>query len=294
MIEQHYKTPEGFVDYPFIWVFDARSLVNGTSPQNLIIPVKDADFYLRSAVGMATVASRWNYFNPSREPAIGQGVRSASALSDNLLTTSNRYTVVPEKFYPVDTEIRFDLQNVAKAVNEDDQEISFLGFQGVKRLAAGAWKFNPAQYRSDYRYYEKPWSYEVEVGINFFVDQGAAPRKFTRTIEEFDFELQKICIHRRDVEAEGGGGPVGSLGVDPFLMLMWDPTGYDKLSSDFCPARWYNFFETTGNFFSVMPVPTMIYPIGSQISFELLSLLVAAGGTQTYQFSFQGVQRIPC
>jgi hypothetical protein len=296
MREQHYKTPEGMVDIPYFWVFDGRSLTNGTSPSGNIINITDADFYLRSVVGMATVASRWLYYNPSESQAMGLGVEHGAGGTPLLVNANNRWTVVPEKFFPVQSMIRFDLQNVVKAVNEDGNEISFIGWQGIKRVPKGQWDWGI--YQSDYVYYEHPYSYELDVTINFFFDAGAAPRRFSIPITEYDFELQKICVHAIPVvEEDGGNGNGGlpqSLGLDPFLFLLFDPTGYRALASQPHPARWVNYFENTLNFQSVFPVPTYVYPFGSNIEFELTSLLNAAGGNQSYQFSFQGVRRVPC
>jgi hypothetical protein len=292
------------VDIPYFWVFDGRGLEDGSSPQNNFINLTDADFYLRSVVGLATVAGNWRYYNPSESAAMGLGSQHGVGTSLVLPVTSQRWTVVPEKYFPVQSQIRFDLQNVLKALNEDDNPISFIGFQGVKRVAKGQWDWGV--YQSDYEYYEHPYSYELLVTVDFFLDAGAAPRKFTIPITEYDFELQKICVHgadalvRGDGDGDGGNGngngnpPPQSLGPDPFLILLYDPTGYRGFASQPHPARWLNYFENTGNFFSVFPVPTCVYPFGSNIEFDLTSLLNAAGGSQSYQFSFQGVRRVPC
>lgn len=297
MREQHYKTPEGMVDIPYFWVFDGRPLTNGTSPQNNIINITDADFYLRSVVGLTTVASRWLYYNASESQAMGLGVEHSAGGLPTFPVSFNRWTVAPEKFFPLQSAIRFDLQNVAKAVNEDGNQISFIGWQGIKRVAKGQWDWGI--YQSDYEYYEHPYSYELDVTIDFFFDAGAAPRRFSIPVTEYDFELQKIGVHAIPAEDRGdgngnGGPPPQSLGPDPFLFLLFDPTGYRALASQPHPARWVNYWETALNFQSVFPVPTYVYPFGSNIEFELTSLLNAAGGNQSYQFSFQGVRRVPC
>lgn len=286
MREQQYKTPEGMVDIPYFWVFDGRPLNNGTSPFNNVINLTDANFYLRSVVGLATVAGNWRYWNPSESAAMGLGADHGAGTALVLPVTTNRWTVVPEKFFPVQSQIRFDLQNVAKAVNEDNNEISFIGWQGIKRVAKGQWDWSI--YQSDYEYYEHPYSYELDVTINFFLDTGGAPRRFSIPVTEYDFELQKVAITRTDTLGNQ------SLGPDPFLVQLFDPTGYRAFASQPHPARWLNYFEVAGHWSPVFPVPTVVYPFGSNIEFELTSLLDAAGGNQTYQFSFQGVRRVPC
>lgn len=285
MIEQHYKTPEGKVDAPFIYVFNANSLALGSSPRGLVVPIQENDFLLRSVVGINTAAQDWAYYNPSDSPAMGSGDVATSGVAAALIATSPRYTVVPEKFYPANSQIKFDLGTVAPLANGDGNDIALIGFQGVKRLGQGqdGW----TTYKTGYEYYEAPFSYEITVAINFFLSAGAAPRSFEVPITDNDFELQKIAI------CETTTGGEAALPADPFWIDLKDPSGYQSLSTAPMSPRWLNYFQG-GNFFSCFPVPALVYPVNGRIKFDVTSLLNAAGGTRNFQISFQGVERRPC
>lgn len=286
MIEQRYRTPEGKVDTPFIYVYDGRGLTPGSSPNGLVVPIQEHDFLLRSVMGMNTVATNWVYYHPSQAPAFGTGdLAVTGGVAAAQQATTPRYTVVPEKFYPANSEIKFDLGTVALAANGDGNAVSFIGWQGVKRQGAGQDEWT--RYQTQYPYYEAPYTYRLNVAVNFFANAGAAPRQFAVEISDGDFELQYIGI------CEVTDGSEAALGADPFLVDLKDPSGYQSLSSAPMPARWLNYFQA-GNWFSVFPVPALVYPVKGAIKFELTSLLNAAGGTRDFQFVFGGVERRPC
>lgn len=285
MREQQYKTPEGKVDIPFFYVFDPRSLTPGTSPAGLVVPIREHDFLLRSVVGTSTAATSWLYYNPSDSPAMGSGDVLTSGFAAAPIRTSPRYTVVPEKFFPANSQIKFDLATVALAANADGNDIALIGFQGVKR--AGKGQFGWSTYQTPYQYYESPYSYQITIDINFFLSQGAGPRSFVVPITDFDFELQMVAIQ------ETTAGVIGPLPADPFYITLFDPSGYNALSNLPISPRWLNYFQG-GNFFSCFPAPTLVYPVDSAIRFDIDSLINAVGGARSFQLSFQGVQRKPC
>lgn len=285
MREQLYKTPEGKVDIPFIYVFDPRALTNGTSPAGLVVPIREHDFLLRSVVGVSTAATDWLYYNPSDSPAMGSGDVATSGFAASPIATSPRFTVVPEKFFPANSQIKFDLGTVALALNADDVEIGLIGFQGVKRAGEGQWGW--AKYQTPYQYYERPYSYQITVDVNFFASAGAGPRSFVVPVTDADFELQMVAIQ------EVTSGAIQALPADPFWITLFDPSGYNALSNLPISPRWLNYFQG-GNFFSCFPAPTMVYPVNSEIKFDIQSLINAGGGARQFQLSFQGVQREPC
>lgn len=282
MIKQLYIPPEGQIDIPFIYVFDARAILDTALPRNgNIVRVLSEDFILRSVVGMSTVGGAWRYYNASNEEAMS-----------NLANTNIRWPVVVEKFYPAHSQIRFDLSTIAKVNNADGNPVSLIGFQGAKRVSVGQFGFS--DYRTDYEYWEAPYTYLQDVTIDFFADGGAAARRFNVEITDGDFELQLIAI------SETTGGPGVALPVDPFLIELFDPSNYNSLSADAVTGisapmspRWLN-SQQGQNFFSIFPVPTLVYPIRSIIRFDITSLIDTAGGTRTFQFAFHGVTRRPC
>ena len=281
MIQQQYQVPEGSVDQPFFYVFDGTGLTDATSPPNQIVRIQTEDFLLRSVVGMDSVAGSWRYYNASDSEAMS-----------NLTNSNVRWPVGPEKSFPAHSQIKFDLGVVARATNADGNFISRIGWQGVKRFGKGQTGWT--DYQTEYQYYESPWEYPIDINVNFFADSGAAPRRFDVQIENYDFELNRIAIS----ETTGGGSAV--LPADPFLVELFDASGYNVLSADAVtggPApmspRWIN-WKQGGGFHSSFPTPTLVYPIRSTIRFDITSLINAAGGARTFQFVFGGVSRRPC
>ena len=275
MREHLYKTPEGFADIPFLYTFDGRSLTNGTSPEGLILNIEDEPFYLRSVVGMNSLAATWRYYDQSSDEA-----------QSELINTSPRYTVVPERRFDPLSAFRFDLGTVAVATNGDGNEIGFIGWQGVKRVPKD--QFGWPMYQTQYDYWEHDYSYVLEADINFFADQGAASRDFEVEIRNGDFELGYISI------SEVTTGNIQALPADPFLMTLYAPNAFQQLSNVLAPARWFNFNQGGGIFNSVFPVPALVYPVDSQIRIRIESLIDAAGGTRRFQFVFRGTERKPC
>lgn len=285
MIEQHYRTPDGKVDIPFIYVYDGNGLTPGSSPDGNVVPIQAEDFLLRSVVGANQVADSWLYYNPSYSPAMGSGDVATSGFAATPIAATPRYTVVPEKFFPATSQILFDLATVTLAANADGANVGYIGWQGVKRVGEGQFGFST--YRTGYQYYERPYTYTMTVDVDFFLSAGAGPRQFNVEISDGDFELQYIGIQ------EVTTGAIQPLPVDPFLVTLFDPSGYMALSSAPCSPRWLNYYQG-GNFFSCFPAPTLVYPVNSRIKIEVNSLINAAGGARQFQFVFGGLERSPC
>lgn len=271
MKEHLYQTPEGYTDVPFVYVFDGNGLTPGDSPENLIVSIQDDDFLLRSVAGLNQVAGTWQFFDDTQ-----------SLRMSGFWPTSNRWSIVPEIKFNAQSQIRFNLGTVALAANAAGNDIGIVGFQGVKRTVKG--KFGWVEYESGYNYWERPYTYRLPVDVNYFLDNGAAPRQFGIEVTDADFELQAISIVRRDTP--------GALIADPFWITLFDPSGYNRLSDKPCSPRWFNYLQAGWG--SAFPTPTMVYPVQSQIKVEIASLLNAAGGNQTFDINFIGVERMPC
>ena len=274
MREQLYQAPSGFVDVPFIYTFEGAELTPGSNPTNLIVSIEEEDFILRSVAGMSNIATDWKYYNYSQ----------LEAMNDFTLT-ADRWTVVPEKMYPMQSQIRVDLQNVALAVNADGNNNAYAGFVGAKRVPRGQWGW--AEYESAYDYYEAPFAYNLPFTLDYFADQGAAARQFNVEISNADFELQAIAISRTDTPGSE------ALVDDPFRMTLYDPSGYNALSTGPISPRWVNWLQG-GLWGSSYPCPTMVYPIQSRMKVAINSLINVAGGAQDFEITFVGVERRPC
>jgi hypothetical protein len=278
MLEQLYRPPDGFLDIPFVYAFDARGLVDGNNYQNLSLALEDNDFFLRSIVGVAQCVAptgTWLYFNESRSEAQSSPIRRTT-----------RYTIAPEKWFPGLGQIRFDLNDVLRSTNVDGNLQSFIGFQGIRRSPVETTTFYKRE--TPYPYYEKWYSYQLQVDVDFFADQGAAPKRFEIDVDNNDFELQTISVsHLVGTEF------VPLTNSDPFLIQLYDASGYYRLSSLPIPVRWLNYFQG-GGFYSAFPCPTLVYPLEGLIRFDLTSLLDSGGGSQTFRFDFNGIRRIDC
>jgi hypothetical protein len=108
-VELEYTTPEGYYDEPFIFVYDASSLLNGMTAMNQSVPMDPAvgTFILRRVVGIRSVV------NP---------VRGQIQIQDALLryfqsfpvyaSGTDELAVIPEQKYEPTGAIRFDLYDV--------------------------------------------------------------------------------------------------------------------------------------------------------------------------------------
>lgn len=273
MTEHLYRTPEGFVDVPFFYVYDGRGLTDGTSPTDLVVRVQEDPFILRSVAGVQTVAGRWMMYNASR-----------SAVFSLPAVTYPRWTQVPERYYPAQSDIRFDLGTVARATNADGNFVSYIGFQGVKRLPRG--QFGWTEYETPYAYWERPYQYQLDFTLDFFADAGAAPRQFNVEISDGDFELQAMSFARVQTT-------VADFPADPFRVTLYDPSGYNALSTEPCSPRWLNWLQRN-EWRSAFPTPTLVYPVQSRIRLDIDSLTDTVGPAPQYQIILQGVERVPC
>src|SRR5271166_415304 len=147
--ESIYYTPDGCVDLPFIYTFDAAGLADGSTPAPLVRRItsdSDADFMLRAILGVpncidtAANGGGFLFYNASGSQAFG-GAYSPF---------TGHYPVVPEKWYPRFSAIKFLLQQVKRAstacvVGGASLPIywSQIAFQGVKRFQPGQQPYAP-------------------------------------------------------------------------------------------------------------------------------------------------------
>src|SRR6202030_1956033 len=73
LLIEEYQAPNGAVDFPFAYVYDATALTDGNTYQNVQVQLQnDSQFVLRAIRGATTVldtaanGARFNYRNPSQ------------------------------------------------------------------------------------------------------------------------------------------------------------------------------------------------------------------------------------
>lgn len=289
LIEEPYRTPEGRLDVPFAYVFDATGIAdNQAQVVNLAKPLQgDSDFILRRIVGVSNcintsaLGGKWSLKNPSGSYAMGNAGSGVVAFPN--------WVVLPEKLYPINTQIGFDLYNTLRAANACVAPIytSYIAFVGVKRLSVDR------GYRSaitPYKYREKKYSYSINFTITSAA--GSAPVRQSQLIDNYDFELQRISVCYAN-----SPGNTGTLTTDDFLIQLYDSNMHGL--SDLPLNQSYinngrTSFHVPTSFQSIFPVPSIVFPAGAAITFDITSLLCSTSVPQSYNIIFEGIWRIPC
>ncbi len=291
LIEQPYVTPPGKYDFPFAYVYDATSLTDGLNYQDIQIPMQgDSSFILRHIAGVDTCidtaanGGRFNYKNASRQYANGNP-------STGICFPKN-WPVLPEKLYKFNEAIWIDLYKVLRNNTPCDTPIyhSFIAFFGVKRFDVGQ---NYAPKKTPYKYKEMAQRYEFVLTIDwnhFAIGSTAAqPHRFIQQMDNYDFELLRITVARP--------GETGTLADDDFSMTLYDQSMH-QLSNLPLNQGFFNAGKPTPAtqppYQSCFPVPSMVYPAGSAITFDVTSMLCDASQRPTYNISFEGIWRLPC
>lgn len=292
LLEQPYITPPGYRDFPFAYVYDATALTDGTTYQDIQIPLQgDSKFILRHIAGVNNCVDtfanggRWNYKGHSRQYAIGNQSTGIKAYPN--------WPVVPERKFEFNEAIWIDLYKVLRAVNAcggTPIPYSYIAFFGIKRFADNQGYRSGA---SSYRYKEMPqrWEYSLTIDwAHFTSGTTAAPsRKFSQQMDNFDFELQRVTV--------GQQGSTGTLTTQDFAMTLYDANSH-QLSNNPIPQGYWNSGKPTAStqptYQGIMPVPSLVYPAGSAITFDITSLLCSTSIPQTYDISFEGIWRLPC
>jgi hypothetical protein len=276
------------MDRPFIYVFDADALTNGLTYNDLMVPLhKDSQFLLRRISGLPTVVAA-----PGAGAAGRIQVRSderKQLFSAPAVITPDQ-AVVPELAYAPGSAITFDLINVLRAGNATTGTAVFfsqLCFQGVRRFPEGG--RTPAD--TAYRYQEKPFAIVADLIVNWsgrlFPGEVvmADSRQFNAPVQDFDFELHYITMVQ-----QRAGGAVAPCNQS-IKMMLYDVDGNQLMSAPVCDF----FLSANGvGYNSLFPAPPLVYPAGSQILFDLMSLLSNAMQPMALEVVFGGVRRMPC
>jgi hypothetical protein len=297
LMEEPYRTPLGSLDVPFVYVFDATGIADGQAQVlNLAKPTQgDSDFILRRIVGINNCVAgapngKFNYRNASMSLA-------NSGQSTGVVAAPN-WVVLPEKMYSKNTQISFDLFNTLRNVrancgisggSPNDIFTSYIGFFGVKRFTGQVRTLN-----TPYKYREQKYAYAYDLTINWpaFVGTNLNPdraHRFSQPINNWDFELQRVAFCTQ--------GSTALLGDDQFSITLYDAN--KNAMSDLPLNQSYVNNSQVGTTLSapysgIFPVPTVVYPAGSEIQFDITSNLCPNELPISYQILFDGIWRVGC
>ncbi len=292
LLEENYITPPGYRDFPFAYVYDATSLTDGTTYQDIQVQLQgDSDFILRHIAGVSNCVDtfanggRWNYKGKSRQYAIGN--------QSTGIQSYKNWPVVPEKKYAYNEAIWIDLYKVLRATNAcggTPIPYSYIAFFGLKRFSDTSGIRSQA---TSYKFKEAPQRYEYSLTIDWahFTSgtTAAPPQRFIQQMDNFDFELLRISV--------GQPGASGALATQDFSMTLYDANMH-QLSNLPIPQGYWNSGKPTPStqpaYQGIMPCPSLVYPAGSAITFDITSLLCSTSVPQTYNISFEGIWRLPC
>ena len=291
LLEEPYWTPDGTLDFPFMYVYNTATFTDGQNFLNLVQQLQgDSAFVLRRIMGVplnvaAPSAGKFNYRNPNGEYAAGNA-------STGIIVPPT-WPVVPEKLYRVNDQIAFDLYDVLRnntVCSEGTIYNSQIAFSGVKRFPQGTGY--PKQV-TPYRYYEKAFTYDFSLTVNWahFDGHGNAQpsQRFNQQMDNWDFELCSIRISQP--------GSTGALTTNDFQISLYDPNLH-AFSNNPVNQLFYNAGRPTPSTSpanqATFPTPTVLYPAGSAITFDITSMLCAASLPQVYDIAFMGIRRINC
>ncbi len=277
--EEQYKTPPGSIDYPYIYVFDCSGFTDGTTVNNLAQPTQgDSDFILRCIVGLHTVLG-----SPPTGKFLYRNASQSQAMSAPVLPSSPTRQVLPEKFYARNTQISFDLTGIARAFTACAGGNIFhsqLGFMGVRRYPCDS---GIPTGKTPYQYREMKWQSQITFTLSVFA--GSDPVVLYLPVNNYDIELQRVSI-TSDIGA--------AITTEDFAVQLHDPNGHQFFSMPILMGFINAVQSGWRTRRSIFPVPSVVYPVGSQIRIDISSLLCAAGGAKSYQIMFDGIQRLPC
>jgi hypothetical protein len=273
------------MDRPYIYVYDADALTDGAGYNDITVPTHiDGEFRLRRIAGLPVVAPTGTI-----QVRGDAGYRLFSAPC----RVPSEQAVVPELVYKPGSAITLDLTNVLRSNNATGGlpcYFSQLAFQGVRRFSTG----KPVE--TAYRYYEKPYAWSSNIVVNWSgrLAPGetiiAPGQQFNVPVQDYDFALYHIALTEQLV---GLAPPFNAIQPcnQSIKLMLYDANREQLMSAPVC-----DFFLGTGsrNYNSLFPVPPLVYPAGSQILFDIHSLLRITTLPCNLQITFFGTRRIPC
>ena len=324
-----YQPPVGFVDEPFTFVYDAfaNGLTDGQTYRNQAVYIPGGyDFVLRRIVGIDSVLAPTGQFQwrgSNQENTTSVPVTCGTALRSQL--------VVPEVFFPQQSQIAFDLYNVSRRFgfgNAAGAKVyqAQIGFQGVRRRRVGPmptpgnFKRVPFQLLLPVTTYTQAGVVTADGGATFGPQSIGGAISANLTVSNYDIEIHMIqCVDTNYNGVQVGAGTIPN-GLNWFAVIPYNAartalsSGYvlSQFISDSTPFG-QSSVGTIGTIQSptlVSPtlynvgavVPPLLYPQETQVKFDLVSLL--GNYTATYDWAgdpnkilnivLTGYQRIPC
>lgn len=271
MAQYDYITPAGSGDLYFQYAFDAGSLVNGTTRTGLQVAINDYDFIARHWAGWETVIDT---------PTNGGLVQCYDYLKRNYSSQPMAFgsfpqgqVILPEKIYPANSLISFDLYKILKA-NNSGVNASQLVWSGVRRIPGSASDPAPSpfNFKRVRQYY--PFSLTVQ-------QAPTAAVTYTIPITDYDFELNRVELTPYSAPSK-------------FAITLQDS---NKINRSNVPIDCLRFFHSdpskSAGQLSFFPSPPILYKVNSAINFQINSR-IGAGGPLTFRLNFVGSRRIPC
>jgi hypothetical protein len=280
-----YQTPQGCHDVPFIYLFDGTALTNTLDFVNQLGIKMDSDskFILRRIAGAQSVGQFFTYRNASSsyvwKPPIWTGSPGGTAAQGNQADIG----VLPEKIYPENGQIRFDVLGVQKAVaaSGGTDFLSYIAFQGAKRFPYDVVEA-PCPYRL------RSYEYVLHIPAVDWI-RGQYKRFSIKVDHGFDFELDSIT------QENATDTPNVRTGV--FNYMLYDPNRFQLMSlpvPDGLIVDQINGILTTdpAPMPGVFPCPAMLYPRLTHITLDLYATQSTPQG-DCWEIVFRGMERIP-
>ncbi len=297
--DKTYQTPPGFADHPYIYVFDPitiphLTLTPASNVFNLSVPLEAySELLVRRLSGLETIAQKIQVRDKIQTPWFL-----------NPIAFKYDKAVIPERSYPSAGTISFDLYNIAQRFNTNGEgglnvPVSQILWQGIRRYESSG---DPLIHRkSNYDWRAKEYTYVMPITVDwkYWVDPTSAtsgqqpPRKFSLEILNYDFDLYNLSIYRPDNNTWSNGnlkvllydGSEHQLSGQPVIDYMYSSDG-ESISGANATKSFTN---------GAFPCPPVLYRVGSQIQFEVTSLLTDVVGPPpiTFVFEFSGIQRLP-
>jgi hypothetical protein len=278
-----YQTPQGCHDVPFIYLFDATSLTNGLDYVNQLAIKMDSDskFILRRIAGAQSVGQFFTYRNASSSYVWKPPISVLGPTGG--LSNQGDIGVLPEKIYPENGQIRFDVLKVAKAVaaSGGTDYLSYIAFQGAKRYPYDVVEA-PCPYRLR--------SYEYVLHIPAVTWTRGQYARFSIKVDHgYDFELDSIT------QENATNIPNTRTGI--FNYMLYDPNRFQLMSlpvPDGLIVDQINGILATdpAPMPGVFPCPAMLYPRLTHITLDLYATQSTPNG-DCWEIVFRGMERIP-
>lgn len=272
MAAYDYAVPQGYGDLFYQYGYTPPStLANGASVDGLSVFVDNYDFIARHWAGWETIIDT---------PANNGSVQAYDALRRNYASLPMAFgsfkqgqVILPEKRYPVNSLISFNLKKVLKAANSG-VAASQLVWSGVRRYpgAASDPAPSPFNFKRVRQYYP----------FNLTVRQAPVASAFYQIqITDNDFELERVELTPFSAPSK-------------FAITLQDS---NKIARSNVPIHALRFFHSDPSLsdgqLSFFPSPPILYKVNSAINFTIDSL-IGAGGPLTFQLNFVGNRRVPC